>query len=172
MWGKAWLVLVFCVGLSVLFFLNISEWLTLFVILLNCHPLSSVENLFHLSLFAWRLHSIPHAIISVSTPPSPAQCAPSTPVHSQTFKYRRTHACAHTNAHGPFSSAILLECDWLITTQKAWLCWCQKQDRYPRPQGAQRRLMSLSFTTPHFFLSLSPSEPCTLLHMHIPTDTR
>lgn len=89
-------------------------------------------------------------------------------LHSSTlsFKYTCTHVCAHTNAHGPFSSASLSECDWLITTQKAWLCWCQKQDRYPRPQGAQRRLMSLSFTTPiSFFHSLH------LSHAHFYTCT-
>lgn len=82
-------------------------------------------------------------------------CLPNVPRPIHTH----THIHAQTNTRTALSSASLSECDWLITTQKAWLCGCQEQDRYPRPQGAPTWFMSPSSipSPPSFSHFLSPS---------------
>lgn len=138
-------------------FLSISQpSQPLYIILLNsCFLYCNFSSLLFLHtqvslVFFFSPHR-PHSIISLLLHIfSLANVLPSL-IH--TLEYSHTHARAHTHirTNRPFSSASLSECDWLITTQKAWLCWCQKQDRYLGPQGAQGRLMSLSFTTPFSF---------------------
>lgn len=184
MWKKTWLDCflswIYIIS-SVLAFLSHS--LSLSICLKSSFTFFSIVNSFHLCSFTHRPH-LPFFLLTLHTPlslfllilclvnvPPPLQY---TLKHLSTHPDRHTHTLTltHTNTHRPFSSASLSECDWLITTQKAWLCWCQKQDRYPRPQGAQRRLMSLSFnpTAPLPFLAFSLH--CHLYrHSHFPTRT-
>lgn len=129
---------LYCECVSSLF-LHADITFFLFFFFLSFSPLHTLLSLFLLILCLANVHPpLQHTLKHLST---------------------HTHARTHTNTHRPFSSASLSECDWLITTQKAWLCWCQKQDRYPGPQGAQRRLMSLSALPQpplSFFHFLSP----------------
>lgn len=112
----------------------------------------------HMPFFLTVLHtsfSLFLVIPSSANVPSPHQ-------HAHSYTYTHTHLYSHN--HRTFSSTSSSEGDWLITTQKAWLCWCQKQDRYPRPQGAWGRWMSLSSSTPFSFPS--PFSSFTLPHTH------
>lgn len=125
-------------------------------------------NLFQFNLFSLPSHAdltCPlHTLLSLFLL---ILCLPNVPPPLQ---YSHTHA--HSNTPRPFSSASLSECDWLITTQKAWLCWCQKQDRYPRPQGGTEKIDVSLFHNPPFFSFTSSfhlhlyCEPLTLSHMH------
>lgn len=158
-------------------FLSISQPFTLYIIVLNsCFLYCNFSSLLFLhtqvSLVSFFSPHCPHSIISLLLHIfSLANVLPSL-IHTLEYSHTHTRAHTHIRTNRPFSSASLSECDWLITTQKAWLCWCQKQDRYLGPQGAQGRLMSLSFTTPFSFshFHLSHFHTSTRRHSLTPSD--